>query len=174
MPGAQPVRVHYGYNNYEHWYEFMVSCRPSSLWRIIPGLGPLIMFRNGALVSFNLTFKLLEESEGAPHGQQRQIGLKMYIESTEVGSQSIDFVMPTKGHKTSGQSQSFFLNGLGHTWVGTYGGTMYSLDVWEPAYNIVNWGMLLLAAGLGGLVGFLMALLAGGSGGQSGIGSNAP
>ena len=58
-------------------------------------------------------------------------------------------------------TEGFFLNGLGlsQLTIQDDAATSYTFDIWEPAYAIVNWGMVLLAGGLGGLIGFLLALL---------------
>ena len=58
---------------------------------------------------------------------------------------------------THAYSEEIFLNGLGHAQLRIDGTGIYTCEVWEPAYSIVNWAVVALAGGLGGVVGFLLS-----------------
>lgn len=138
-----------------------ITTRPTSLWRLVPGLGPLVMFRLGASASFRMDFKLL--SEGVEDREEDgSLDVSLLIQGN-LTRQGISFPYPQEGRNTFVCTEGFFLNGLGHSQltITNVPETSYTFDIWEPAYAIVNWGMVLLAGGLGGLVGFLLALIAG-------------
>ena len=59
MPGSQKIILKDQSDEVPRDIE--ISTRPTSLWRLAPGLGPLVMFRLGASASFRMDFKLLSE-----------------------------------------------------------------------------------------------------------------
>ena len=174
MPGARPIR-HINFVGGNYRFECEIACRPRSLWRLIWGIGPLVMFRNGALATFDLRFKLLGFLDEPPAGTNPGVNgldLGIWIGRELKETKRIYFRVPQEGQDTFVECDPLFLNGLGHAEITVDEESAYSFDVWEPAYSIVNWGMLLLAVAAGGVLGFILSLLFGDSGGQSGTGSN--
>ena len=121
-----------------------IKTRPTSLWRWVPGLGPLVMFRLGASASFRLDFKLLSEDvEGRDRDGSLRVAL--LIPGNVVAAQDISFPYPQRGRNTFVCAEGFFLNGLGHSQLTISQKASYTFDIWEPAFAIVNWGMVLVA-----------------------------
>ena len=136
-----------------------IKTRPTSLWRLVPGLGPLVMFRLGASASFRMDFKLSSE-DVEDREQDGSLSLGLLIKGKVLDRKQVSFPYPQRGRSTLVCTEGFFLDGLGHSQLQIQSdATSYVFDIWEPAYAIVNWGMVLLAGGLGGLIGFLLASL---------------
>ena len=108
---------------------------------------------------------------------EKEVGhlrLELWVSDKRIRSDQMEHPFPQKGHNTSKKTDGLFLNGLGHGELKVEGIGIYTFDVWEPAYSVINWTFVMLAGGLGGLIGFLLAMWTGDSGAQSGPGSNAP
>ena len=148
MPGSQKVLV----DGVE------MSTRPTSLWCLIPGLGPLVMFRLGASTSFRIDFKVDSEDVEERVGDG-SLDLRLLVQGDMRTREQLSYPYPQRERNTFVSTEDFFLNGLGHSQLTIHSATAYTFDIWEPAYAIVNWGTVLLAGGLGGLIGFLLALV---------------
>ena len=156
MPGPQTI-IHVD-KSQEVTRNVEIKTRPSSLWRRVPGLGPLIMFRLGASVVFKIDFKLLSE-DVEDREEDGSLDLRLLIQGNVLTREHISFPYPQRGRNTVVYTEDFFLDGLGHSQLTIQAVTSYAFDIREPAYAIVNWGMVLVAGSLGGLIGFLLASL---------------
>lgn len=157
MPGAQELRL-----VALDKYDLSIKVRPESLWRFIPILGSLRMFRLGAGVTFRLnieTKRILDRESGWSQSTWTE-RFALVVADTPYGTQSVTFNVPkTIGGKISALTEPYFLQVTGDTTLRLSSGSgraysCYAFRVWEPALSMVNWGMALIAGVLGGVIGW--------------------
>ena len=76
-----------------------IGTRPTSLWRLVPFLGQLAMFRLGAPVSFRLDFKMLSK-DVADRGEDGGLHLRLLIQGNLLDQRIVSFPYPQRDRNT--------------------------------------------------------------------------
>ena len=133
MPGFQPIIYHD--STREEMRIVRIRIRPTSLWRFIPGLGPLVLFRLGAIASFRLDFRLLSQDVTVAAGEEGQLALQLWISGHRIHRKEVTFPYPRHGHDTFTRTDGFFCSDEGHAELTFHGSVIYTFYVWELAIS---------------------------------------